>query len=737
MSRPFAVIGFTVFLIAGLLYNKETGVTAVAFAVYAAALVVTLFIRKIREQRYLTCAFASGAVICALLLSSTVFLFQPVTALSGSVHGIKAVITSDPQLSYGNYYFTANATEIDGEKADVKLRLTFSSPPEASAYDEVSGNFMFYIPGSSSEDIMNSYKADGIFVAAYPENGEYTVNIIPDNEKPVGKTILDIRKKITDSVYRVLPDERGGLAVALIIGDKSGIPADILSNFRESGISHIISVSGFHLSLWAMFILEVLKKLKFRERLSSFICMFAVIGFMAISGFTYSVVRSGIMMLIFLCSEIIMRKGDSLNSLGFAITLIALANPFAIGSISLRLSVLSTLGIILYSQFFAPRIKEKTERIKNEYLRKPLRAVISSLMVTLSAVSFSLPVTLDVYGSFNFAVFPANIIAGPLSGAAIIINSLGALVGNFFDNSLNIAGRFGGMLCSLLIRWADFIADIEWLTFRVEKDESYLIICAVLAVCLFSLFMAYNGKSMPVFTCAMCAVVFVSSLLNFSFSERAVTRINVADCGNGTAVSVSKNGETLLLGCGGTEFLAASRISEALEFSGSNINAVFVPHESVQTSSCLTAFLLNHSVEKIYCGELEFNSRLLLKETEMRSVSSEYSTENFVVTTKSAGDKSVTSVRSADASILICYDPIEDYALFPQDFRSADVIITRADYPKNIENFGADLVVINAENTRGKLISDELNANGITAVSTAGNGNIIVKADDGYITAYR
>ena len=47
------------------------------------------------------------------------------------------------------------------------------------------------------------------------------------------------------------------------------------------------------------------------------------------------------------------------------------------------------------------------------------------------------------------------------------------------------------------------------------------------------------------------------------------------------------------------------------------------------------------------------------------------------------------------------------------------------------------LVVINAENTRGKLISDELNANGITAVSTAGNGNITVKVDDGYITAYR
>ncbi len=737
MSRPFAVIGLSVFLTAALLYNEETGVTAAAFAVYAAALVITLFIKRFRTGRYLPCAFASGAVICALLISSTVFLYLPATALSGSVYKIKAVVTSDAEVRYGNFYYTANATEIDGKQVDLKLRLTFSSPLEASAYDEVSGNFMFYIPGSSSEDIMNSYKADGIFVAAYPENGEYRVNVIPDNEKPIGKTILDIRKKITDSVYRVLPDERGALAVALIIGDKSGIPGDILSDFRDSGISHIISVSGFHLSLWAMFVLELLKKLKLGERLSSFICMFAVIGFMAISGFTYSVVRSGIMMLIFLLSDIIMRKSDSLNSLGFAITAIAVVNPFAIGSVSLQLSALSTLGIVLYSQHFSPWIKEKTEQIKNEYSRKSVRTIISSFMITLSATSFSLPVSLRVYGGFNFAVFGANLVAGPLSGAAIIINSLGALAGNFLNASLNVAGKLGGVLCSLLIRWADVIADEEWLTFRVEKDESYMIVCAVLAVCLFSLFMAYHGKSMPVFTCLMCAVVFVFSILNFSFSERSVTRIDVADCGNGTAVSVSKNGETLLVGCGGTEFLAASRISEALEPSGDNIDAVFVPYESVQTSSCLAAFLSTHSVEKIYCGELDFNSRLLVKNSEIHSTGSEYSTENFIVRTETAGGKIATMVYSADASILICYDPIEYYSLFPQNFQSADIIITRGDYPENIENFGADFVIINAENVRGKLISDELNAEGIMAVSTAGNGNITVKADDGYISAYR
>ena len=374
----------------------------------------------------------------------------------------------------------------------MKLRLTFSSHPEASEYDEVSGNFRFYIPGSSDDDLIASHKANGIYIAAYPEFGEYTVNNVPEEEKPIGKKIINIRKSIRNSIYRVMPDERGALAVALIIGDKSGIPADILNDFRDSGISHLICVSGFHLSLWAMLVLEILKKLKLGAKLSSLICMVAVVAFMAVSGFTHSVVRSGIMMLIFLFSSFVMRRVDSLNSLGFALTVIAVADPFSMGSVSLQLSALSTLGIILYTQILAPKLKKKTDLIGNKSLRKAVKTFVSSLMITLSATSFSMPVSMNVYGSFNFAVFGSNLVAGSVSSAAIIVNSLGSLLGNAVDNSLNFIGKVGGFFCSFLIWFSDKVADLKFLTFRVEKDESSLIICAVLAVALFSLITVFN-----------------------------------------------------------------------------------------------------------------------------------------------------------------------------------------------------------------------------------------------------
>lgn len=733
MSRPFAVIGFTVFLTAALLYNCETGVTAAALAAFAVALVVTLFIRKARVQRYLPCAFASGAVICALLLASNVYLYQPAVALNGSMHEIKATLISEPDLRYGNYYYTAKATEIDGETADLKLRLTFSEYPEAEPYDEISGTFSFYIPGSSSEDFIASHKANGIYIAAYPNRNSYSVNQIPESEKPFGKRIIDIRIGIRNAIYSSLPDERGALAVALIIGDKSGLPADVYSDFQASGISHVICVSGLHLSLWSLLVFWLLKKMRIGDRVSSVICAAAVVMFMLVAGMSYSVVRSGIMMLVYLFSNILIRQRDPLNSLGFAVTVIALFNPFAMGSVSLQLSVLATLGIILCSENIMPKIKLKINKIDNRLIRKSVDFITSSLMTTVSATALTLPVSLGIYRGFNFASLGANLVAVPVSSAAIVVNALGAAVHSVF--SIDFISKVGGLLCTFLIRFADFISNIKWLVFRVEEEESLIIICAVMAVCIFALLMAYHGRPMPVFSCTVCGFVFVFLLLGFSFSGQRITKLVAADCGNGTSVAVSKGGETLLIGCGGTEFLAPMYIGDAVESCGGSIDALFIPEKTQYTSSFLKDVVSDYGVGGVYCSEPDFETKLIIGDIPVYDVNSDYNSKNFSVST--TDDGSATLIKTEDAVILVCYGPIYDFTSLPNEFIKADIMIFRGDYPESIADYESDFVIMNAENFRGKIISDELNSMGIKAASTAGNGNITVKADDGFISAYR
>lgn len=737
MPRPFAVIGFTVFFTIALLYNMETGVTAVALAVYAVALVVALFIGEARKQRVLPCAFASGALACVLLLANINFSYLPAAAYDGKTCEMTAVLTSEPELEYGNCYYTARATQIDGENVDLKLRLTFSSHPDAQPYDEISGNFKFYIPGASSEEFLSSNKANGVFIAAYPVSDSYEVKAIPEDEKPVGKTIIDIRNAIKNAIYRVLPDERGALAVALIIGDKSGLSSETLNNFRIAGISHVICVSGFHLSLWSTLIFEILRKLKLGEKLASVLSAFVVIGFMLVSGLTYSVVRAGIMMLVFLLANIIMRKRDSLNSLGFALTVIALFNPFAMGSVSLQLSALATLGIILYSQSFAEKAKQKFEKIKFKPVRSALHSVFSTLMVTVSATAFTLPVSLGIYGGFNFAVFAANLVAVPLAGLCMVLCVLGAIIGCISASILNLAGYAGGALASFLIWFARKIAEFDLLSFRIESDESAVIICAVSAVCLFAVIMAYCGKAMPRLTCFISAAVFTATLLFFSLSEQNLTRIRVVDCGNGTAVAVSCKGETLLIGCGGTEFLGAMNICNAVDSFGGEIDALIVPDADDYSASYLNKVLAEYHPDKIYCGKLPHGSSLLLNNTEKRVFGTDFETDNISVRFEKVQNGYAVLIENKDMSALILFDPIADFSLLSEGFRSADIIITRNDYPAGLESTGCNLAVINAENSRGVLLQNELSDMDLRCAATAGGGDIIIKADSGFVSAYR
>ncbi len=737
MKRPFAVIGFTVFFTIALLIDTETGVTAAVLIAYAAALVVTLLIRKTREQRVFPCAFASGAVACALLISSINFAYLPAVSYDGKTCDLTAVLTSEPEIEYGNYYYTAKATSIDGESVDLKLRLTFSSHPDAVPYDEISGKFTFYIPGSSSTDALNSYKSNGIFIAAYPNRDDFTVINIPDSEKPVGKKIIDIRNAIENAVYRVLPDERGALAVALITGTQSGLPADVLNNFRTVGISHIICVSGFHVSLWSMLVYELLRKLRIGEKTASILSAFAVVAFMLVAGMTYSVVRSGIMMLIYLFSNVLMRRRDSVNSLGFALVVIALFNPFAMGSVSLQLSALSTLGIILYSQCFASEFECVFAKIKIRPIRLILYSSFTTLMMTAAATAFTLPVSFSIYNSFNFITFFANVVAVPAASLCMVLCAVGAAVGCVAFAVFNLPAFVGGLISEFMIRFAEFAAEIDWFSFRIAADEAAIVICAVLCICVFSLLMAYYGKSMPYLTATVCAAVFTSSLLFCSFNGQRGTKINVVDCGNGTSVVVSSSGENLLISCGGTEFLGSMRVSNAVQSVGGNAEVFIISDSDETASGYLNSVLPELKPDKIFFEKLPEGSSLLLNNTEQFDWNNALSSENFNVKYYKYENNYCAFIKNKDISLLVCFDPFEDLSSLPNEFLTADVMITRNDYPSGTEGMGCDFVVINAENERGILLQNELSALGVNCAATAGCGNIIIKAEDGFISAFR
>lgn len=737
MVRPFAVIGFTAFFTIAVLFNYETGVTIFAFAAYTAALVVSVFIKNIRKRRTFPCAFAAGALACALLLCANAFVYQPAMAYNGRTCAVSAVLTDNPELRYGNYYYEARALTVDGEKTDLKLRLSFSTPLEAEPYDVIEGNFSLYAIGASREETLSANKADGMFLGAFSPDGAYTLTNIPESEKPFANKIIDLRSAIKKAIYRVFSDETGALAAALILGDRSGLSAETLGDFGKVGIIHIICVSGLHLSLWSMLIIALFRKTGINKRLTSFVAAVFVVGFMFLTGLTYSVVRAGIMMLVFLLGDVMLKRTDSLNSLGFALTAIAAVNPFALGAVGLQLSALSSLGVILFNQYIWRDISDFIGRIRYKFINNAVSKIVSLFMISVSAMAFTLPITMKIYGGFNFLSPAVNVAAVPAASLAMILFVCSVLFGSVFPSFFNPFAALSRLVSGFIFDLSSHAAKIDFLSARTESDKSFLVICGIFAVCAVALIMTYYGKNVKRVTCLLCALVFTFSMLFFSAEERAETRLKVVDCGNGTAVIACCEGENILIGCGGTGILSLGNICTAVDSAGGRLDAIIVPDNSASSSAFLNGVLSEFRPDKIYCGELPDGSSLLLKRSEIYSFDGMSYSEKFFVKNYSVDNNYCVLLKNQDICALICFDPVFDISSLPDEFRHVDVIISRNDYPRGIEKTGCSLAVINAENKRGVTIQNELKSIGVNCTSTGGCGSITVRADGGFVSAYR
>ena len=736
MARPYAVIGFTLFFVMGLFFEFEIGVTVTALAVFAAALVVCLVVKSVRRNRTLPVIFVSAVVACSLLICENAFVYNPAMQYDGKTGcTIKAEITDMPEIKYGNYYYAANAFEIGGKSTDVDIRLVFSTPPEIEPYDVIEGNFNIFALGASDESFAETYKARGVFLGAYPANDDYFVYNISDSEKPFMKNIIDFREGIKAAVYRIMPDECGALALALLIGDKAALPDRIYSDFNTLGISHIICVSGFHLSLWAMLILKILKKTRLNFRVCNIIAACGVVLFMLVAGMTYSVIRSGIMMLVFLVGNVFLRQRDSLNSLGFAIAVLAVFKPFSMGSESLQLSVLATAGILLYSLYIEPDVVRLIDKIKNKFVSGMLRKAVFPFMVTFSATAFTLPVSLGINNSFNFLSFAANLIAVPLAGLTMVSSAFGAFAGLFIPLEYNLPAFVSKIFCKCMIALSSYLAEFDLFVFGVSSDKIAIILGGIFLFCIVVVFTSVLRKNIYTVAAAVCAVMFSLCWVTLSLSESKETRITVADCGNGTTVLVSTDGENVLIGAGGSDFLGESTVKDLISEAGGELDAVFVPRDEEASSAYLRGVLNTSVPDSLYFDELPFGLDLMVTKSEKHGFTDTYITENIFVKSYNIRNNYCTYIKTGDISAVVCFDPSFDYSLLPQALKNADVIISRSNFPFGTFEFGNSFYVLSAEKKRAENFEKYSAFPEKSFASTGGNGNVMLRALDGNLKA--
>ena len=315
--------------------------------------------------------------------------------------------------------------------------------------------------------------------------------------KSTGKTnkfykfCANICEYVTAKSNSVFDKNTVGFLIALTIGDKSQLSDKFLNNVKTTGISHIIVVSGMHLSIILSSVFLLLDKLFYNKYVRSALSLAFVILISGVCGFTMSVTRAGVMFVIMALAPLFSRENDSLSSLCTAVVGVLISAPFAVVNVSFLLSVMSTLAIIWAVPFYTSLVKQKLK-----ISSKAVEILLNIVFCSVFAMIFTLPITVKIFGFIS--------VVAPLTNLLVTYPVMLALICNVAAMLLSVIPVLN-ILSYPLFLVANYSA--RFIIFVVNKMADLPITVAVLP------------KSFIVFSLALIALI-IAYMYVYDFKKK-------------------------------------------------------------------------------------------------------------------------------------------------------------------------------------------------------------------------
>lgn len=240
-----------------------------------------------------------------------------------------------------------------------------------------------------------------------------------------GKVSSYIKNVIEENIK----DENSkNLLLGILLGKDDNLEESIKEKFQNSSLSHLLAVSGMHVSYVIFGISIILSKLNLSKKVTKIISILFLIFFIFLIGGTPSVKRACIMTIMSIIATLLYRKSDIITNISTSLLIILIQNPFSIMDIGLILSFLATLGIVLFykgilsflnkkqDKYYKKKDKKAIEVLKNFY--KKIKEIIS---VSISAQILIFPLSMMIFNKISLTFLFSNILVSFIIGAVIIL----------------------------------------------------------------------------------------------------------------------------------------------------------------------------------------------------------------------------------------------------------------------------------------------------------------------------
>lgn len=229
--------------------------------------------------------------------------------------------------------------------------------------------------------------------------------------RPPFRFLSPLKRSLASVFDALCQPEYAGAYRAMLLGEKSAISQELKTLFQDSGIAHILAISGLHLAILGGTIYRLLLLLSLDHRFSSALAALTALLFALLSGSSQTVLRALLMLCSYLFSRPLGRTHDSLSALSLALMSLLLPNPYRLFSVSFQLSFLAMLSISLYP-FFQKKLLP-SPRLSPQGV-SPCRVFLSYLGMPFCLQLFLLPAALFYFFKLPVYAVLLNLLVLPL-----------------------------------------------------------------------------------------------------------------------------------------------------------------------------------------------------------------------------------------------------------------------------------------------------------------------------------
>lgn len=591
----------------------------IAAAGFTAAAALANYVLSV-PGRLLSALLCAGLMLMALLLKGStrrralIFCAFAALGFSWSALHYRLAIAPAETLAGQNARVRAVVTDYaaqDGDYASVPVKLSQEGYPKTRTLvdgygvdlsrlrpgDVIDAPLRFFSAGIRRGEKTDTWYAQGIFLRAQLEA----------SPKVVGRQDFswiyfpkELAKGLKEAVWAAFPRDVSGFLVALMLGDTSEIRADgaLYSALVMSGIYHIVSVSGMHVSFVTAFVLLFAK----RKRRASLAAIPLLVLLALVTGCGPAVVRAVVMQTLLLLAPVFRRQEDAPTSLAAALLLLLVLNPCAVMGVSLQLSFAAMAGLIAVA---APLYRKLSAKGKRNLVSRLQNAVAGTLAATLGASVFTIPLSALYFGTVSLLGALTNLLT--LWAVSVLFLAGFAICGVYalFPALAAVPGAAAAVLARYVIAVARLVAGLPYAVLYTQSPYVLGWLVFTYLTVGVSLYLRYKKKKIRLIVpisavlLGLCVCLFLSARLPGDF------RVTVLDVGQGQCVVFMTKDSVVITDCGGNDYpTAGDEAADYLQSLGRRrVDALVFTHLDADHMNGAVQLMTRMRVTKLYYYE--------------------------------------------------------------------------------------------------------------------------------------